>query len=142
MLLLQLKQNPRIESEEFHLTLHSIAGANCDTILMTDLFLPYDMPFHSLLATLREETMISPKSTPKSDGVLGWTLDDGPWMYKLIRPSETPGDWLNLSDELEYQKTLQRLRQGEGCLILMHVSLHQPNCCQTTRATTKQHSES
>lgn len=106
MLLSQPKQKTRIESEEFHLSLHSIAGANCDTILKTDLFLPYDMPFNNLLATLREETMLSRKSTPKIDEVLGWTLDDGPWMYRLIRPSGALGNWLDLSDGVEYQKVL------------------------------------
>lgn len=82
------------------------------------------MPFHNLLATLREETMLSQKLTPTSNEVLGWTLDDGPWMYRLVSPSEILGDWLDLSDEVEYQRILQSLRQGEWELVLMHVSLH------------------
>lgn len=68
--------------------------------------------------------MLSLKPTPTGDEVLGWTLDDGPWMYKLVPPSETPGDWLDLSDDVEYQRVLQGVRQGEGDLVLMHVSLH------------------
>lgn len=73
---------------------------------------------------LREETMLSLKPTPTGDEVLGWTLDDGPWMYRLVPLSETLGDWLDLSDDVEYQRVLQGLRQGEGDLVMMHVSLH------------------
>lgn len=124
MLLSQLKQKPRIEGEEFHLALQRISGANCDNILTTDLFLPYDVPFYNLLATLREETMIPQKPTPTSDEVLSRALDGGPWMYRLVRPSEALGEWLSLSDEVEYQTVLQSLRKGEGDLVLMHVSLH------------------
>mgnify|MGYP001600049516 CR=1 FL=1 len=98
------------------------------------------MPFHNLLATLREETMLSQKPAPTSTEVLGWTVGDGPWMYRLIAPSEAPGDWLELSDEIEYQRVLQSLRQG--ALVLMHVSLHKPSWWRTTRVTTKQHPES
>ncbi|OAF57066.1 hypothetical protein VC83_05824 [Pseudogymnoascus destructans] len=120
MLLSQLKQKPRIENEEFHLALQSIAGASCDNILTTDLFLSYDMPFYNLLATLREETIISQNPTPTSDEVLGCTLDGGPWMYRLARPPEALGGWLDLSDKVEYQRVLQSLRKGEGDLVLMH----------------------
>ncbi|OBT68227.1 hypothetical protein VE03_02249 [Pseudogymnoascus sp. 23342-1-I1] len=120
MLLSQLKRKTRIESEEFHLVLKSIAGANCDNVLTTNLFLSYTTPFHNLLAMLREETMLSQKPTPTGEEVLGWTLEDGPWMYRLVPPSETPGDWLELSDEVKYQRLLQSLRQGERDLVLMH----------------------
>jgi hypothetical protein len=82
------------------------------------------MPFHNFLATVRDETMISQKSTPTGDEVVGHTLDSGPWMYRLVQPSEAPGGWLDLSDEVEYQGVLQSLRKGEGDLALMHVSLH------------------
>lgn len=88
------------------------------------------MPFHNLLATLREETMLSQKPTPTSDEVLGWNLDDGPWMYRLVRPSEALGDWRDLSDDIEYQRVLQSLRQGEGDLVLMHVSPQKPSWCE------------
>lgn len=115
MLLSQLKRKTRIESEEFQLALQSIIRANCDNILTTNLFLSYETPFHEVLAMLREETILSLKPTPTGDEVLGWTLDDGPWMYKLVPPLETPG---------EYQRVLQGLRQGGGDLVLMHVSLH------------------
>ncbi|KFY73598.1 hypothetical protein V499_06329 [Pseudogymnoascus sp. VKM F-103] len=120
MLLSQLKQKPRIEGEEFHLALQRISGANCDNILTTDLFLPYDVPFYNLLATLREKTMIPQKPTPTSDEVLSRALDGGPWMYRLVRPSEALGEWLSLSDEVEYHTVLQSLRKGEGDLVLMH----------------------
>ncbi|OBT45834.1 hypothetical protein VE00_03841 [Pseudogymnoascus sp. WSF 3629] len=120
ILLSQLKQRPRIQGEEFHLALQRIAGANCDNIQTTDLYLSYDMPFHNFLATVRDETMISQKSTPTGDEVVGHTLDSGPWMYRLVQPSEAPGGWLDLSDEVEYQGVLQSLRKGEGDLALMH----------------------
>lgn len=66
--------------------------------------------------------MLSCKPIPRSDANPGWTLEDGPWKYRLTPPKGPPGDWFDMKDEIQYKDVLRRLRLDEGVLTMMHVS--------------------
>jgi hypothetical protein len=67
---------------------------------------------------------------PRSPGARGYTLNDGPWIYRIaVRGSGHQGPSLELSDDRSYWMMIDTLKTGnrevsqnEHVVILMHVS--------------------
>jgi hypothetical protein len=69
-------------------------------------------------------------SRPRSPGARGYTLNDGPWIYRIaVRGSGHQGPNLELSEDRSYSMMIDTLKTGnrevsenEHVVILMHVS--------------------
>lgn len=80
----------------------------------------YTINFESFLSTLTDET-----SLQKEDR--GFSLEDGPWKYKIMLNGKAVGPWSNLEDENSFKDLLFKLRESEGTATMIHVSYPRQN---------------
>ncbi len=77
---------------------------------------------------IRDETSLY-RPAERSRG--GYTLEDGPWAYRLVKENKAIGndrtDWRFVTDEQTYKDMIDGVKKDNDMAIVMHVStvLHQ-----------------
>lgn len=92
--------------------MHGLAGNTRTTVL----YFYYNSSFDNFLTVLRSET-----SLQTGKGV-GYTLEDGPWSYKIERNSAIEGGWCDITDEASFLDMTDKLKSADGRAMVFHVS--------------------
>jgi hypothetical protein len=87
------------------------------------LWIQDSQPLHYLLEILRQESSVCNKSVVGGKVTsVGYTLEDGPWMYRMTRDGQAFGTWFELKDEHTFNVMLDKLTTNERVCTMMHVS--------------------
>jgi GH43 family beta-xylosidase len=80
-------------------------------------------PFSSFLETLQEntKTCVKPKDC-KDVNVKGYTLNDGPWQWMVVKNGKFMRNWIPLATEQDYKRMANMLRIPKVRAAVFHVS--------------------
>ena len=102
--------------KEFSIDLCKLMYGLAGNTRMTVLYFPCNGSFHNFLAILQSETNL------QTGRGFGYTLEDGPWSYKIERNNAMEGDWCNITDEASFLEMIDKLKSVEGRAMVFHVS--------------------
>lgn len=99
------------------------AGWGIDRPLLK-LWVEISRPFQYLLEILRQQSTLCNKAAVEGKTAnRGYTLADGPWMYRLTKKQRAIGQWYELKDEQTFRVMLDSLKANEQTCIMMHVCI-------------------
>src|ERR1700722_4429507 len=108
-----ITRQARSHKNEFRIYLWKLVNGQGGSIQWVTLHFSYATSLGAFLLVLRDMTALYKA---------GFTLEDGPWQYKLVKGSKAIAKWCYLTDENSFKEMLDKLKHGDGTAVMVHVS--------------------